>query len=277
MDIKNLKLNPIKQPIVLVGGESGQGKSTFCSQAPNNYTISFEEIGLNSYVDDYIARPFNDFIELLKSTLSKDSIAPIQSITIDSLNALVKKIEAEELAKMGEKAYKTYGAGVSNVRTQLDSMMRLLIAIRVKHNVRIHLISHAKNKNLNDPYDEEVKVKGIDLADGYYNTILGNCDISLLIDDELEYIREQDGTIKGISGKKKVLRINDDKAQGKNRMSYMNEKIDINNGNFTAKDGTILNIKKITLPKEVNSSYVYFDALLHSSIQFFNKKGVKNG
>lgn len=291
--LSELENSIIRQPIVMISGSQGAGKTQFCSEAPNNIWIPLEQgLGakvLPNMVPEKYTKKYRAFIGFLKSLRDSDNIKDkFQCLTIDSMTALYRLIE-EDIFDIAQSASKTnlrptsvnspfhdmlnFNKGEKNeVPNRFDEVMRLLCEIRDKHNLRIHIISHtvlAKSKNnVFDGLDTYSIAPDLRNANAV-NSVLGLCDFNIVIDDLVEKANiDKAGIKKLITAKTKVLRINDPRCSCKSRAGYLNYNIIDDEDNIKDKEGDLLSIHE--LPIQEKNGYAIFDYLLIKDVQIFN-------
>lgn len=290
--------NTAKQPIIMIYGKIKDGKTTFCLQAPDNVIIPLED-GLGANKVKWVVRGLDDFNSLklaLEAELLLDHVE-YKCITVDSYTALNRMCEEAvknyayrmeptkgkpEAITDGKFTCLAYQNGVNILADKFIEITELLVAIRDKFNVRVHIIAHARNvENKTDLFDPLNTVQTIpDLNPKVYNRVGGLCDIIMMIDDEVDTINLGEGKKKIIREKNKVLRISDPRCNSGVRDSFfrsdihlLKEKIKDENGNVVGEMPIDLNSFSI---KEKETMYARFDSLLIPEIRLVSKKNEKN-
>ena len=292
-----LEESKLLQPIMMVSGVSGSGKTTFCAEAPDNLWFPLEKgvgnIKLKMVPEKYLKK-YRDFIKYLKIIRDDETTGKLfKCLTIDSFTALYRLIE-DDIFDLAQASSKTglrptsvnsplhdilnFNKGEKNeIPTRFDEVMRLLCEIRDKHNVRIHIIAHTSlQKSKNNVYDgldtysiaPEVKSPIAVLS------ILGLCDMNIVIDDINEKSNlDKAGVKKYVVSKTKVLRINDPRCSCKMREGYLDYNIIDENDNIKTKEGDLVSIRE--LPIQEKNGYAIFDYLLNKEIQILNNNNKK--
>lgn len=293
--LEELENSIIRQPIIMVSGVQGAGKTQFCSEAPDNLWFPLENgLGakvLSNVVPEKYCKKYREFINFLKKIRDDETIrTSFKCLTINSMTALYRLIE-DDIFDMAQSASKNnlrptsvnspfhdmlnFNKGEKNeVPNRFDEVMRLLCEIRDRHNLRIHIISHTNlTKSKNNVFDGlDTYTIAPDLRNtNAINSVLGLCDFNIVIDDLIEKQNlDKAGIKKLIKSKTKVLRINDPRCSCKARAGYLNYDIIDEEDNIKNKEGDLLSIQE--LPIQEKNGYAIFDYLLIKDIQILNKK-----
>lgn len=206
------------QPVVLIYGEQGCGKTTMMSQIPDCLFFTLEgKTGCNksNYVQvDSYNELLNDMRELyikLKDVKEK----PIKAIVIDTLTKLntfiVKQvlIEAKEADKRSDMPKDindssfpslTFGKGISRQKSAFINFMDACKKI-AELGIRVHITAHTVNKvsKADSLGGGGVMRADVDINDNIFNIIANDTDIICMLD-----IKEQTQTI--AQGVQKVIR-----------------------------------------------------------------------
>ena len=279
-----IKKNEVKQPIVLIFGDYGVGKTSFCLQAPNNIYISLEK-GLGANTSNAITNieSYNDFKNILIS-IRDEKETKEKSLIIDSFTALEKYVEQHIIKDIASKnggripqslddgtfGDLNFGKGKTLLASRFNDIMQILTEIKDKKNMRIHIICHSKRQNSKpDPFDPANIVECMPLLeDKTYNCVMRDIDIVAMMDDE-KIVKSLTGSDNKIVNEvNKVLRVNDPRCKAKIRDSYLRADLD--------KFSIYNDLSNLSL-KDKNKMYFLLDFMLISELQLmdYSKKEVK--
>ena len=151
-NIQNGKEN--RPPRIMIYGSEGIGKSTFGAAAPNPIFIQTED-GLSEIACSRfpLAKTLADIPAELAAL--RDEEHNFQSVVVDSLDWLERLIFDEVCREFGvrniEKADGGYGRGYTHALTHWRKVIALLDELRIKKNMLVVLIAHAKIERFEDP------------------------------------------------------------------------------------------------------------------------------
>jgi hypothetical protein len=143
-----------KPPRIMIYGQEGCGKSTWCAAAPNAIFIQTEDgLGEIDCRKFPLAQSFGEILSSL--TALRDEEHDFQTVAIDSADWLERLIFDEVCREFGvrniEKADGGYGRGYTHALTHWRKVIHLLNEIREKRHMMIILVAHAKVERFEDP------------------------------------------------------------------------------------------------------------------------------
>jgi hypothetical protein len=182
-----------KNPIIVLHGDAGVGKTTFAAQAPNAIFIIAED-GLGILSVDHFPKPetAKDVNSQLQDLINQEH--NFQWLVVDSVTALEKKIWADLCTESNTNSIEDVGGGYGKGYTQslefIDKFIRNLQKLRDQRGMGIILIAHTKTQTINPPdkasYDQYVLNINNKIGD-YIHTqadIVAYCELEQMIKQE---------------------------------------------------------------------------------------------
>lgn len=283
MFLNKIEKSVLTQPIILLQGISGSGKTTFCSQIPNNLYLGVENTGtdIENLIGKKHFQKYDDLKNILLEIRDIDKF-DFKSVTIDSLttvNYLMEQKILDDHLNNGKRSDNisdnsnkllNFGQGDKILTKMWEDLLDLIIQIRDIKNVRFNLIAHQVQAQISNSLEETTITKEIaDINKKALNKVLASVDIVMAIEKVYKLKDYKEGFMGGpnkkmVKQETTVLRMNSDYIMGKVRDQYFDPNV-VKNGIITI-DGEEYDLGEYPL-SEKNKMFDDFEKLIHPTLK----------
>jgi len=199
-----------REPIVVLVGEHGVGKSTFGSQAPAPVFIATEDgtsnmggielVEVDGMLDgDPCVRTWPVFLDCLQAVLTAEH--SYKTLVIDTMNGAASLLahyvcQAKyggrwAAVKGGGEAFMSYGQGWKTCAEEIKQALRLLERINAERGMLVILTTHVGLHNLKNPrLGDYQRIEG-DIEKPIWSVISNWADLVILADYEITVIEKE--------------------------------------------------------------------------------------
>jgi len=199
-----------REPIMVLVGEHGVGKSTFGAQAPKPIFIATEDGTSNMGGIDLVevdgmvpgdpcVRTWPVFLDCLQAVLTMEH--DYKTLVVDTMNGAASLLAHNvcqtryggrwAAVKGGGEAFMSYGQGWKTCAEEIKQALRLIERINAERGMLVILTTHVGHHNIKNPrLGDYQRIEG-DIEKPIWSTISNWADLVVLVDYEITVIEKE--------------------------------------------------------------------------------------